>query len=165
MKKIIILLLISLPVNANISLFKNETVNSITIFENLSYCSGVLNGTDVMLNFMIEPIEQDLINEYPYLFYKSIFDYQNDISNYAKLTNSKLKLFVTTSCNVFCKEKMKNSFSKGWDYAIDYMMLMYDEDFVYNIAGKDSFIEADKIIENCSSQSKQFINTIKWEDI
>ena len=158
------MILFSLPLNSQIIHDeKNLKLNHFK-YEQFSYCSGVLNGTNAMLNLMIEEIEYDLINKLPYHVYSSVFDYQNNISKFRKISDQKLKVFILSSCNSNCRIKLEEKFISGWEFAIDNLMLFYDKNFISLKDSEDLFKNADNIVLNCSLHSEKKFNLISLED-
>ena len=120
---------ISLPNNLQ---FEEAEHLSLNEEKNISFCTGLLAGTKENVKLYADSIDEDLTEIFPYSIYMSVYNYQSEISYYSSYYSNQLSSVHIKNCDSNCKELIYLNFSKGWDFAIDKLLLMYDKDFTYS---------------------------------
>jgi len=151
-KYLIIFVIISKLSHPNVLQFEDIGHLSLNDEKNISFCTGLLAGTKEMLNFMLDSVDKDLTEIFPYSVYMSVYNYQSEISSYSNYYSNQLSSLHIKNCDSNCKELIYLNFSKGWDFAIDKLLLIYDEDLVYSSREDNIFNHMDKMVDSCSSK-------------
>ena len=151
-KYLIIFVIISKLSHPNVLQLEDIGHLSLNDEKNISFCTGLLAGTKEMLNFMLDSVDKDLTEIFPYSVYMSVYNYQSEISSYSNYYSNQLSSLHIKNCDSNCKELIYLNFSKGWDFAIDKLLLIYDENLVYSSREDNIFNHMDKMVDSCSSK-------------